>query len=191
MHLDAAALRRLQERDPEAVAQAVREHSGDLFRAALGLGLPEADAEELAQDTFAAFLDGAARFEGRSTLRTYLFGILYRKALEHRRLKGRELATDPGDAVFESRFEPGGHWSRPPRGPEQEADLGEAAALIAGCLDGLPPRQRAAFHLREVLLEDGARTCNALGVSDTHLRVLLFRARAKLRECLESKWKGS
>ncbi|MBI4348876.1 MAG: sigma-70 family RNA polymerase sigma factor [Elusimicrobia bacterium] len=174
----------------DAIAQAVRDHAGDLLRGALGLGFSEADAEELVQATFAALVEAAGRFEGRSTVRTYLFGILYRKALERRRALGRELAVDPQDQVFEGRFLPGGHWARPPRGPEQEADAREAAELIASCLERLPEPQRAAFHLREVLQEDAGRTCNVLGVTDTHLRVLLFRARAKLRECLEAKWKG-
>ncbi|MBI5201331.1 MAG: sigma-70 family RNA polymerase sigma factor [Elusimicrobia bacterium] len=173
--------------EPQAIAAAVREHSGVLFRAALGQGFSDADAEELVQETFATLL--SARFEGRSTLRTFLFGILYRKCLERRREAGRELAVDPGDEVFESRFHTGGHWAKPPRGPEQDADAAEAAALISDCLKALPPQQKEAFRLREVDQEESAAVCNVLGVSDTHLRVLLFRARAKLRECLEGKWK--
>lgn len=188
--MNGETLQRLRERDPEAIAAAVREFSGALLRAALGLGFPELEAEELTQAAFAAFLEGAARFEGRSSLRTYLFGILYHKAQEHRRLRGRELAVDPADGLFEERFSATGHWSRPPRGPEQEADAREIAALIASCLEGLPPQQRAAFQLREVSQEAPAEVCNVLGVTDTHLRVLLFRARSRLRECIEGKWKA-
>ena len=74
------------------------------------------------------------------------------------------------------------------RGPEQEASLKEAAALLKECLEGLPDQQRAAFQLKEVDMLPSEEARNVLGVADTHLRVLLFRARAKLRECLEKKW---
>jgi len=179
----------IRARKPAAIAQAVRAHAGDLLRAALGMGLPEADAEELVQGVFTTFLEAAPRFEGRSTVRTFLFGILYRKALEAGRKKSRELATDPTDEVFDGRFNWWGHWSRGPRGPEDEADVKEIAGLLAECLNGLPDQQRAAFQLKEVDQEESGSVCNILGVESTHLRVLLFRARNRLRECLEGKWK--
>lgn len=168
--------------------KAVHEHAGVLLRAALGLGLSPADAEELVQASFVAFLKASERFEGRSSVRTFLIGILYKKALEHGRRKAREIAVEPDDALFDSRFGPWGHWARPPQGPDQEADAEEAARLIGGCLDGLPDLQKAAFQLKEVEGESNASICNILGIESTHLRVLLFRARNKLRECLEKKW---
>ena len=186
--LDPASLAKLKARDPGALSAAVREHAGPLYRAARGLGLPEVDAEELVSESFTAFLGALDRFEGRSTVRTFLFGILYRKALERGRRQARELATDPGDAVFDGRFDGRGHWTRPPRGPEQEAAVKEAAALLAECLEGLPERQRAAFQLKEVDRQSPEEIRNILGVADTHLRVLLFRARTRLRDCLEGKW---
>ncbi len=183
-----SSLEALKARRPEAVAAVVREHAGFLLRAARGLGLPQADAEELVQDSFAAFLQALPRFEGRSTARTFLYGILFRKALELRRKQRRELATDPVDAVFDGRFGAWGHWSRPPAGPEREAEAKEVERLLAECLDGLSPQQRAAFVLKEVEQEPSEAVRNVLEVGDTHLRVLLFRARNKLRECLEKKW---
>jgi len=178
----------LKRRDPEALSSIVHGHAAELHLAARGLGRSEAEAEELVQEVFVAFLDALDRFEGRSTVRTYLFGILYRKALEAGRRRSRELATDPGDAVFDGRFDALGHWSKPPEGPDRDADLAEMARLIGECLDGLPDQQRAAFQLVEVDMEGRDAARNVLGVEDTHLRVLLFRARAKLRECLGSKW---
>jgi len=191
MMTDEELLRDIKNRTPDAIAAVVRAHAGDLFRASLGLGFSEADAEELVQSVFVTLLDAAPRFEGRSTVRTFLFGILYRKGLEQRRKKSRELATDPGDEVFDGRFNWWGHWSRNPRGPEAEADAAEASRLIKDCLEGLSDQQKAAFQLKEVDQEDSGSICNILGVQDTHLRVLLFRARAKLRECLETRWKGT
>ena len=154
------------------------------------MGLPESEAEELVQASFAAFLEAARRFEGRSSVRTFLFGILYRKVLEQARRGGRELATDPADQVFEGRFNWWGHWSQAPAGPEREADVKEIAELIAQCLENLTDSQRAAFQLKEIDREPSAAIRNILGVEGTHLRVLLFRARNKLRECIEGKWKA-
>ncbi len=173
---------------PDEIAVLVRDHTQDLLRAALGLGLPITDAEELVQDSFVAFLKAAERFEGRSSVKTFLFGILYNKALERGRKAARELATDPSDQIFDGRFNWWGHWTSPPGGPEKEADVKEIAELIAQCLEGLTPQQRAAFQLKEVDRELNPAICNILGVQDTHLRVLLFRARTKLRECIEGKW---
>jgi len=185
---DETLLQELRARKPEAVAAVVRAHTGDLLRAALGQGFAQADAEELVQSVFTTFLEAAARFEGRSTVRTFLFGILYRKALEAGRKKARELAVDPADEVFDGRFNWWGHWSRGPRGPEDEADVKELASLIAACLEGLTAQQRAAFQLKDVDQRESEDVCNVLDVESTHLRVLLFRARNKLRECLEGKW---
>lgn len=175
---------------PAQIGLLVKDHTGDLLRAALGLGLSQADAEELVQESFVAFLKASERFEGRSSVKTFLFGILYNKALERGRRAARELATDPSDLVFDGRFNWRGHWSSAPKGPDQEADLKETAELIGQCLEGLSPRQRAAFQLKEVDHESNSAICNILGVQDTHLRVLLFRARTKLRECIEGKWKA-
>jgi RNA polymerase sigma-70 factor (ECF subfamily) len=172
------------------VEKAVKEHAAVLLRGALALGLQKTEAEDLVQDTFATFLKAAERFEGRSSLRTFLFGILYRKAMERGRKAARELPTDPADAAFESRFVSWGHWSQPPRGPDQEADLQELSKLISDCIGRLPEQQKAAFLLKEVEMESSEEVRNALDVEDTHLRVLLFRARTKLRDCIEGKWRA-
>jgi RNA polymerase sigma-70 factor (ECF subfamily) len=185
---DPGTLERLHRRDPAAVEQVVRRHSADLFNGALGLGLRENAAEELVAETFATFLDAAPRFQGRSSVKTFLFGILYRKAMEKGRKSAREQAFDPIDEAFEKRFNLVGHWSQPPRGPEDENLTREVAELIGTCLKGLRPLEKAAFLLKEVEREPNESVRNALDVKDTHLRVLLFRARNKLRDCLETRW---
>ena len=185
---DPGYLDRLHRRDPSAVEHVVRRHSADLLNGALALGLRENAAEELVAETFAAFLDAAPRFQGRSSVKTFLFGILYRKALERGRKSAREQACDPIDEAFDRRFNIVGHWSQPPRGPEDETLAHEVAELIEACLKGLRPLERAAFLLKEVEREPSESVRNALAVKDTHLRVLLFRARNKLRDCLEARW---
>lgn len=186
---DEALLKSLREKEPEAISHIVRSYTRDLFRASLGLGLKEADAEELVQATFVSFLEAAQRFEGRSSVRTFLFGILYRKALEQGRRKSRELAVDPGDQIFDARFNSWGHWSRPPQGPDEEASSQELARFLEDCFQGLSDQQRAAFNLKEIEGQSNEDIGNILDLQDTHLRVVLFRARNKLRDCLEKKWK--
>lgn len=187
-YLGKTAMKDLKARKPEALSEIVKEHGGVLLRAALGMGMPETDAEEVVQDTFATFLGALDRFEGRSSVRTFLFGILYRKGLERGRKRSRELATDPIDEVFDKSFNFVDHWRRSPKGPEDEAQAKETSAIIAECMKGLGDVQRSAFHLKEVSGESAASICNILKVTDTHLRVILFRARNKLRECIEGKW---
>ena len=178
----------LRARDPGALGAMVDENLPTLLAGALAIGLPRADAEEVVQDTFVAFLAGLDRFEGRSSVCTYLFGILYHKASNLRAKARREGGTDDIEALVDARFDAAGMWARPPRGPEAEALDGEVRAWIERCAEGLSDDQRAVFFLKEVEGEDSEAICNVLGVSMTNLRVLLHRAKLKLRECLERNW---
>jgi RNA polymerase sigma-70 factor (ECF subfamily) len=94
---------------------------------------------------------------------------------------------DPIDEVFESRFDVKGNWTRPPAGLERLMLSKEIGELIRGCMDGLPANQREAFVLREVEDLDTGEICKILDVSVTNFGVLMHRARARLRECLEAK----
>lgn len=98
---------------------------------------------------------------------------------------------DDIDEVFESRFDENRSWSRPPRGPEDELFAKEAHREIGHCLEALPDRQRMAFVLREVEGVTTEEICKILGVSASNTGVMLFRARNRLRECLESKWESA
>jgi RNA polymerase sigma-70 factor (ECF subfamily) len=180
-------LDRLRRRDPDALAEAVREHSRALIRAARAMGFRGAEAEDLVQDVYMTFLQRIDTFEGRSQLRTWLFGILHHKALERRRASVVEDRTDPIDEVFESRFDTTGKWVRPPADLERLLLSKEIGRLIHSCLDELPANQRGVFVLREVEGIESGEICKILGVSVTNLGVLIFRARARLRECLEAK----
>ena len=96
--LDAGLAARLPARDPDASASAVLDHAPALFGAARGMGFQEAEAEDLIQDVFTTFLETLDRLEGRSQVRTWLFGILPRKTLERRRY--REPQHGPIDEVL-------------------------------------------------------------------------------------------
>jgi RNA polymerase sigma-70 factor (ECF subfamily) len=188
--IDAAFLERLRRRDPDALAEAVHDHARPLLRAAKALGFAEQEAEDLVQDVFITFLERLDSFEGRSQLRTWLFGILHRKTLERRRALITDDRMDPIDEVFESRFDANGKWTRPPGDLERLMLSKEIGELIRGCMDGLPVNQREVFVLREVEGLETGEICKILEVSVTNFGVLMHRARARLRECLEAKGWG-
>lgn len=176
----------LRARKAEAITALVEAHSESLVAAALGWGFSEADAEELAQDAFVAFLESVARFEGRSSVKTFLFGILYNKAREAWRRRAREVSEEDIEKAFEERFR-WGVWTRFPKGPEQEALNAELKAWLAECSERLSLRLRTAFYLKAVSGESTEEICRIMAVTPGNLGVLFFRARNALRECLEKK----
>ena len=183
-------LARLRQREPDALTEAVQEHARPLLRAAKALGFPAQEAEDMVQDVFTTFIERIDRFEGRSQLRTWLFGILHNKALERRRATAVDDRMDPIDTVFESRFDANGQWARPPAELERLLLSKEAGVLIHLCMEELPANQRGVFVLREVEGIETTEICKILEISVTNLGVLMHRARTRLRECLEAKGWG-
>jgi len=160
-------------------------------------------AEEAVQETWLAVLEGLDRFEGRSSLKTWIFRILMNRAMTRGQ---RERRTVPFSALFDpaaegdepavdpdrfqgpaSRFP--GHWARPPQPweemPETRLLARETLARVQTAIDGLPPSQREVITLRDVSGWTSQEVCNALGLSETNQRVLLHRARARVRRALE------
>jgi RNA polymerase sigma-70 factor (ECF subfamily) len=182
-----AFLSRLRAQDPLAIESVTHAYLPQILRAARGAGLDPQRAQDVTQSVFLTFIEGIARFEGRSHVRTWLFGILYRKLSETWRSVGREKELDDIDDIMEARFAGDGRWVRPPREADRATLDAEIRAGLAACLDEVPERQRLAFVLREVEGLTTAEICNALSVTDTNLGVLLFRVRNRLRECLEKR----
>jgi RNA polymerase sigma-70 factor, ECF subfamily len=151
-------------------------------------------AEEVVADTWLAVVTGLERFEERSTLKTWLFRILTNKAKTRGQRESRTLPfssfVGDGDedetAVEPDRFARDGHWTSPPRGvPEERLLAGEGRAVIESAIGALPPNQRAVITLRDVEGLSAEEACNVLGLSETNQRVLLHRARAKVRAAYE------
>jgi len=184
---DAAFVARIQTGEEEALLAVVHAYLDQIFRAARGAGLNQEQAEDVTQNTFLTFIQTAGRFEGRSHVRTWLFGILYRKIAEERRQVKKAQQIDDIDETMEQRFGTNGFWLQPPREANLDLEDEEIRDLIESCLATATPRQRLAFLLHEVEGMDSREICNALGVSVTNLGVLLYRVRNRLRECLE-KW---
>lgn len=182
---------RIRSLDREALAVVVDAYLDQIVRAARGAGLNRHQAEEVAQNTFTTFIETASRFEGRSHVRTWVFGILYRKLQEARRGFAKDRRTDDIEDVFESRFSETGSWSRPPRGPDDHLFAKEARAEIGDCLEVTPQNQRLAFLFREVEGLSTEEIRKILGVSATNLGVMLHRVRNRLRDCVETKWESS
>jgi len=177
----------IRKRDAQALEEVVHAYLPQVLRAARGAGLPSQLAEDVAQDTFVTFIETAPRFEGRSHVRTWLFGILYKKIAAARRNLRRDNEMDDIEEVFEQRFDAAGSWTRPPRPVDAEVYDAEVRQGIDGCLDRVPTNQRMAFVLREIEGMDTEEIRKILEVTRTNLGVLLHRVRNRLRECLEAK----
>lgn len=165
-------------------AKLVAEHHASLLRLASSFVKTRAQAEEVVQDTWVAVLDGIEQFEGRSSLKTWIFRILVNRAST----KGaRESREEPGHD--DARFNLAGFWSDPPAAwdspLESEFHRAQARAIVERALETLPDQQRAAILLRDVEDLDASEAAGILGVSEVNLRVLLHRGRAKLRRKLE------
>jgi RNA polymerase sigma-70 factor (ECF subfamily) len=187
--------------DEEAFAGLVRRHSPALLRLARMYVPSQAVAEEVVQETWLGVLRGLERFEGRSSFRTWLFRILVNRAKtrgvrEHRSVPFTSLGAGAGagedadePAVDPTRFAQDGHWVSPPRrwedDPEAALRSREVLRIAEEAIDELPERQRIVITLRDLegLSSDEVR--NALDLTETNQRVLLHRARAKVRQALE------
>jgi RNA polymerase sigma-70 factor, ECF subfamily len=191
---DARLLQALRAGDESAFTVLVDEYGPSLLRVAQLYVSTRAVAEEVVQETWLAVLTGIERFEGRSSLKTWLFRILTNKAKtrgqrERRTVPVSALAADGDEdqtAVDIDRFARGGEWSLPPRGvPEERLLAGEARETVKTAIAALPPNQRAVITLRDVEGLSAEEACNVLGISETNQRVLLHRARAKVRAAFE------
>jgi len=184
---DPEFLQCLRSRNPSALGAVVDAYLPQLLRAGRGMGFSPEAAEDLAQSAFLALIQSVERFEGRSHIRTFLFGIFYNKVNEYLREKMKAESHDPIDEVMESRFDQTGRWRQPPVDIEREVYGLEAGGSVRDCLEKLPESQRIIFYLREVEEMSTQEICKKMTLSKTNVGVILFRARNRLRECLERK----
>ena len=165
-----------------------------LFRYALSRIRDERAAEDLIQETLLAAFRGRDRFKGESSELTWMTGILRNKIFEHLRRQAREapMGTPAEDDDLEdSLFDGTGHWKEAVAPadwggePHKKAESAEFSAALKACLDALTPNVARAFVLREMEGLEHRACAEALGVPPGRLAVLLYRARLRLRRCLE------
>jgi RNA polymerase sigma-70 factor (ECF subfamily) len=187
--------------DEQAFMSLVERYHASLVRLARMYVPSEAIAEDVAQDTWLAVFRGIERFEGRSSFRTWLFRILTniaktRGQREHRTIpfSSAEPASEGGPSVDPDRFFPPDHtrapdgWALGPTAwetPEESLLGGETRDVILRAIQGLTPGQREVITLRDLEGWPADEVCNALQISETNQRVLLHRARTKVRAALE------
>jgi RNA polymerase sigma-70 factor, ECF subfamily len=197
---DSALVEQLREGDEEAFATLIDRHQASMLRVARLYVRDAAAAEEVVQETWLAVLNGIDSFEGRSSLKTWIFRILANRAKSKGEREGRTvplssvfLADASGDqpAVDPDRFlGPDSptpyHWATPPRHwPQQQVLQREALEVLQRAIEDLPDSQREVIRLRDVEGWSAPEVAEALEISDGNQRVLLHRARSKVRAALE------
>jgi RNA polymerase sigma-70 factor, ECF subfamily len=197
-----AALRR---GDEAAFTQLVSQYHAPLRRLALSYVRTAAVADEVVQETWLGVIRGLDSFEGRSSLKTWIFRILANTAKTRAERESRtvplsaiapgddedELAVDPSRFLDQQQARWPGHWASPPARwdelPEEHLVGQETLDVLASAIEALPPVQRQVIVLRDVEGWDAHEVCELLNLSETNQRVLLHRARSKVRQALEDR----
>ena len=194
---DDALLERLQAGDEASFSALVAAHHGSLLRLALTFVSNHAAAEEVVQDTWLGVLKGLESFERRASLKTWIFRILVNRARTRGARDGRTVnfsaleGPDGDTEALTDRFSAEGRWVQPPalwqeQDPEDLLLRGETVSCLQDAVASLPPNQRAVVTLRDVNGIEAPEVCHILGISETNQRVLLHRARTRVRAALEN-----
>jgi RNA polymerase sigma-70 factor, ECF subfamily len=197
---ESALIAALRDGDEAAFARLVDEHTPSMLRVARGYVPSHEIAEEVVQETWIALLKGIDSFEGRSSLRTWLFAVMINiakaRGVRERRDADAAIAAYSGGTVDPARFRGSddpypGHWLQDevpspfPDTPEGSVLGSELVDVARRELDKLPERQRMVVTLRDMLGFDSSEVCELLDISMANQRVLLHRGRAAVRQVLE------
>ena len=195
MEADGELLPRLRSGDERAFVSLVERYQEQMLRLATSFVPSQAVAEEVVQDTWLAVLRGLDGFEGRSSLKTWLFRILVNQARTTGTKEHRSVPVpDPEPAVDPARFDAAGGWADPPEhwveAAEGRLEAGKLADRLRALMDELPARQREVVLLRDVEELSSEEVCSVLAISDGNQRVLLHRGRSRLRQLFEDEFRG-
>ena len=201
-------LARLRQRDEQAFDELVTKHHRALIRMAMGHVGDREVAEEVVQDTWMAVIESLDRFEGRSSLRTWIFGIMIHKAKdrgvrEKRHTTFSDFETfdeEQDEAVDPSRFhqsrEWAGHWAFPPQPwddqtPEKLLASQQAVQAMNRAIESLPATLKDVLILRDVEGVEAKEVCEILKITETNVYVRLHRARERVRQAVETYLEGN
>ena len=180
--------------DPETW---VDQYGDYLYRFALSRLQDNDAAEDLVQETFLAALHARENFKGRSSVTTWLTGILKHKIIDHLRKESRNQPVEdvePFTASLDDLFDEKGKWKVGPSkwtaNPTELYERKEFWRILKQCLSGLSGRLAQIFRLRELEELSTEEICKVFNISATNLWVILYRARMLLRRCLEINWFG-
>lgn len=171
--------------DNEALSLLVDSYTDHLYKAGLGQGLSPEMSQDVTANTWTTFIEVVPRFEGRSHIRTFLFGIFYNKVSEIRRSNMKFEKTDPIEETLESNFDDDGHWCNRWKNPEDSLEDSQVMAIIERCMEHLPEAQKSAFYLKHIQQEDTESILEILGLTNVNLRQIIFRAKNRIRNCVE------
>jgi RNA polymerase sigma-70 factor (ECF subfamily) len=174
--------------DERAFVELVDRYHASMVRVASSFVPSRAVAEEVVQDTWLGVLRGIGRFEGRSSLKTWIFRILVNRARTTGAREPRSVELDTGDGAGSDRFTAEGTWREPPvvwsDDVEDRLAAPEMAAAVRAMIERLPDSQRQVVTLRDVEGLSSVEVCGMLGITEGNQRVLLHRARGRIRAML-------
>ncbi|MBI4311665.1 MAG: sigma-70 family RNA polymerase sigma factor [Chloroflexi bacterium] len=194
-------VQRLRRGDEAAFTSLLEQYHAPLLRLAMVYVPDRAVAEEVVQDTWIGMLKGLEGFEGRSSLKTWLYSILLNKARSTGRRESNTIpfsaywnpSADPDEPTVDpeqfTTHDPVGHWVSPPqewsKTVEEQLLSREMRERILAAINELPPSQKEVITLRDIEGLTASEACDVLGVSEANQRVLLHRARSKVRRAIE------
>ena len=187
-------LARLRAGDDRAFRRLIRRYHGALVGTAAGIIGSRAQAEEVVQDAWLAVFNGIAKFEGRASLASWIFTIVLNRARtrigQEGRLTGLPVEEGPDRAVDLRQFKDDGHWLEAPRlwdelNPERVYGGKQLWEHVQIAIAAMPASQRAVLVLRDMEGQDAATACAMLGISAENQRVLLHRARGRVRAAID------
>jgi RNA polymerase sigma-70 factor (ECF subfamily) len=181
--------------DADSPDQWVDLYGDYLFRYALARVANADTAEDIVQEALVAAVQAHKRFQGRSSIKTWLVSILKRKIVDYYRRKSSQMETEDIEAVanrVDGLFDESGHWRSVPAewsiNPGQAYEQKEFMGVIYKCMAKLPKRLAEIFMMREFDDMDTQTICEQMGISESNSWVMLYRARMQLRGCLEKNW---
>jgi len=194
MDSDAELVHRLRSGDEHAFTGLVERYHQPMLALAASFVPNLAVAEEVVQDTWLAVLRGLDGFEGRSSLKTWVFRILVNRARTTGTREQRSVpVADPEPAVDPARFDGAGGWADPPEhwieAAEGRVEAGKLAHRVRAWIDELPARQREVVLLRDVEGMSSEEVCTVLSLTEGNQRVLLHRGRSRLRQLFEDEFR--